>query len=156
MVWYPRLAMPSSRFVYKFLFLLLHYCPAIVADIVLKYKESKLSLVKIYNKAYFHLDQYTYFFSHEWKFSHTNVNRIWTSMSEKDHVDFPCKATEEEWEQYISNGCFGARKYILEDPYETLPKARQKYTTLKALHYILSASIYGIILYYLSKFFFLN
>lgn len=147
MVWYPRMVKTNSRFCYKLFFVLFHYFPAFIVDVVLKLKGSKMRLVKIYNKTYSHLDSYNYFFSKEWKFSVSNIKKLHSMMSDQDHSDFTCVGTEEEWDSMLLKCCIGARQHLLQDPVETLPNARKKYAIMRALYYVLCAVFYAMLIY---------
>ena len=153
MVWYPRMVKTDSKCFYKICFVLFHFFPALIIDIVLKLKGSKMRFMKIYNRTYSHLDSYNYFFSNEWKFSVLNMKKLHSLMSDKDHFDFAFVGTEKEWDSMLLNAVIGAREHLLQDPLKTLPKARRKFAIMRSFYYVLCSVFYGILIYILRNMF---
>lgn len=150
MAWLPRAKITSSRLKYKFLYFLYHYVPAFFADIVLTCKGSKLSVMKIYSKIYYHVGLYEYFISHSWKFSNENIQKVYAKMSEKDQEEFPTQAfNHEDALKYSVDSYNGLRKYIMKETETDLVEARRKYKIFKIIDRVLWATIYLSVAYYI-------
>lgn len=149
MVWYPNLTIVYSKFMFKLLFFLYHYVPAFFADIVLRFKGSKLSVVKIYSKIYYYIGLYNYFTDHSWVFSNDNMKQIFSRMSEEDHEEFPCTATADDFAPYVSNNMNGLRKYFFKETDEDLTAARRKYLCFKIVNNVIWGCLYTYVAYFL-------
>lgn len=147
----PTLSMIASRIEYKLLFLLYHYVPAFFIDIGLLLSGSKLRLMKIYSKIYYHLQFIIFFMGSTWKFSDENMQKMYSSMSEDDLKDFPCTLTT-QYEQHSLNAAEGLRKYFFKESDEDLPKAQRKYKILRVVHFVFLCLIYSSLIYLFYKF----
>lgn len=149
MIWFPHLTLTTSKILYKLLFFLYHYVPAFLADIVLYFKGSTLSAMKIYSKIYYHLGLYEYFMKNHWEFSDENMKKVHSKMSQTDHDIFPCEVrrSPEEAEKYALDSYLGLKKFILKDTDEDLDQARRKYMIIKIAYHLLWATIYGSLTY---------
>lgn len=143
--------MVASRIKYNLLFFLYHYVPAFFIDIGLILSGSKLRLMKIYSKIYYHLQFIIFFMGSTWKFSDKNMQKMYASMSEADHADFPCTLTT-EYEQHSLNAAEGLRKYFFKESDDDLPKAQRKYKILRVVHVVFVALIYSLFVYLAYKF----
>lgn len=151
MIWKPTLSMVASRLEYNLLFLLYHYVPAFFIDIGLLLSGSKLRLMKIYSKIYYHLQFIIFFMGSTWKFNDTNIQKLYSSMSDDDHKDFPCRLTT-KYEQHSLNAAEGLRKYFFKESDEDLPKAQRKYKILRVVHVVFLFFFYSSFTYLLYAF----
>lgn len=154
MIWKPTIHYASSPLEYKLLFLLYHYVPAFFIDIALRIGGSKLRLMKIYSKIYYHLQFMEYFMNSTWKFDDTKMQKLYSSMSPDDLSEFPCIERPGESQSHVVHAFNGIRKYFFKETDEELAGARRKYKLLTATHnlfLILFYSAVGYMIYYLTK-----
>lgn len=126
----------TSQLEYQLLFLLYHLVPACFIDIGLRFSGSKLRLVKVYSKIYYHLQSMVYFMNSTWKFDDTKMRKLYSNMSSDDLREFPCILKPEDLEPQLINSCHGTRKYYFKESDEDLPRARRKYKIFEAIHYL--------------------
>lgn len=146
MVWCPRMIVTSSQIVYRVCFVLYHYLPGFFCDIVLRLKGSKIRLVSVYSKIFYHLTLIDYFISHNWTFKDNKMQDLYRSMSEKDHEDFFVKLSPDIYEPQVISTAKGLRKYYFkENDGDDLKLARRKLKMFKVLHHLLLAGIYWLL-----------
>jgi alcohol-forming fatty acyl-CoA reductase len=148
-IWKPHLTVTKSKIFYKLLYFFYHYVPAFFVDIILHFKGSKISVMKIYSKVYFYMGLYAYFIEHTWNFSNENMQKVHLKMTKKDHQEFPCTVTTEDYAPYVGDILDGIRKYFFKETDSDLAGARRKYKILKVLFYVLWGVIYLCLAYYL-------
>lgn len=146
MVWMPRTNVTSSQFAYRVCFVLYHYLPAFFCDIILRLKGSKIRLVSIYSKIFYHFTTVEYFISHNWTFEDNKMQDLYRTMSEKDHEDFYVRLSPDVYESQVISTVKGLRNYFFkENDGEDLKMARRKLKMFKVLHHLLLAGIYWLI-----------
>ncbi|GLG95245.1 Fatty acyl-CoA reductase [Gryllus bimaculatus] len=141
-IWYFCLFRNKSLLMHYILRVLLHLIPAIIVDTFLRIAGKKPMLWKAYGKIHKFLDITDYFRSHEWTFTDTNMQSLWSELKESDKKIFPCNAADLDWEENIKNWIPGMRMYFLKDPLNTVEKAKVKYNRLKLMHYTLVAALW--------------
>ncbi|KAK7794668.1 hypothetical protein R5R35_003786 [Gryllus longicercus] len=141
-IWYFCLFRNKSLLMHYILRVLLHLIPAIIVDTFLRIAGRKPMLWKAYGKIHKFLDITDYFRSHEWTFTDTNMQSLWSELKESDKKIFPCNAADLDWEENIKNWIPGMRMYFLKDPLNTVEKAKVKYNRLKLMHYTLVAAFW--------------
>lgn len=151
MIWKPNIAIVASRFQYKLQFLLFHYLPAFFIDIGLRLSGSKLRLVKIYSKIYYHLLFFSFFVGSTWNFSDGEMRKIYLNMSSEDHEEFPCIVNPDDFQSHSFSTTKGLRKYFFKESDEDLLKARKKLRMLKIAHDIFWVFIYSSFVYIFSS-----
>lgn len=149
MIWKPNISMATSHLQYKLLYFLYHYVPAFFIDIGLRLSGSKLRLMKVYSKIYYHLQFFSYFGCSTWKFSDTNMQQLYSFMSPDDHHHFPCTLTVDDYASHIQTTADGIRKFFFKDTDADSLAAQRKYQFLRKLHYILLLIIYSTLAYIL-------
>lgn len=147
MILLPTSKAASSEFTFRFYFFLYHYVPAFFIDIILFLKRSKIRLMPIYSKIYFHMNLMAYFGNNSWNFEDSKKLEIYSKMTKEDHLDFPCIPTEQELSDVYVNGVIGIAKYFFKETDDDMIEARKKLKFLKMLHYSFLAVVYGTILY---------
>lgn len=124
---YPSCTYRQNRFIHFLYEIFLHFLPAYLYDLVLRYQGVKPVLFKIaqrYKKA---ADTGEFFAMHEWNFNVTNVNDLINEIGDTDDGhEFACDVTCFNWDEYLKNYVCGIRKYILKDSEITLNSARHK------------------------------
>lgn len=148
MIWYPTINATSSDFMFRVLFFLYHYVPALFYDIVLKVQGSKIRLIDIYSKVWFQFQLLNYFINFSWTFKDARMQKLYAAMDKKDHEDFPVIITPDDCEAHCHSGVNGLRKYFFKETDADLHVARRKYKIFKILHYSLKGIIYATLLYF--------
>lgn len=147
MVWLPTITTTSSELYFRFLFFLYHYVPAYFVDTYLYIKGSKLRLVPIYSKIFYHTKLLTYFAERTWNFHHGNRAKIFQLMNETDHKDFPFRTVPRDYHSIYENAVAGFSKYFFKETDEQREQALKKYKILYVLHICFLAILYGCLAY---------
>jgi hypothetical protein len=66
-----------------------------------------------------------YYANNIWDFDNTNCNQIRKLMTKTEHERYKCDASEIDVKEYFANCFLGARRYLLNEKDETLPKSRR-------------------------------
>lgn len=91
-----------------------------------------------------------YFILNNWDFKNNNFMTLCSSLRDEDDKAFYYKDfTEYDMRLYFSNCILGARRYLLGEKDEDLPKARLQYDRLKILDKCVKIVFYGILFYVL-------
>lgn len=149
MIWYPCFNGTSNEFLYRFYFVLYHYIPALLYDVVLRITGSKIRLFSIYSKVFYQSKLLEYFMSRTWDFDDVNMQTLYSSMSKRDHEDFPVRLRAEDYEIHCVRGTDGLRKYFFKETDEDLPAARRRFKIFRVMHYFVLAVFYGSLAYFL-------
>uniref|UniRef100_T1HPR8 Fatty acyl-CoA reductase n=1 Tax=Rhodnius prolixus TaxID=13249 RepID=T1HPR8_RHOPR len=100
---------------------------AIFIDLFLVLKGKKARLLNGYMKIHKFNMALGFYSKHEWVYQQKNMDNVWNSMSELDKLLFNFDLSTLDWNQYHIRTIRAIRVYILKDPMETLPQAREKY-----------------------------
>lgn len=152
MIWLPTFNGTACEFMYRFYFVLYHYVPALLIDLVMKIKGSKTRLFGVYNKIFYQLKLLEYFMMRTWVFNDINMRSLYNQMSEQDHEEFHVRITSEAYEPHGRNCVEGFRRYFFKENDEDLKIAKSRYKLFYVLHNTLLAIFYGILLYFLYAF----
>jgi alcohol-forming fatty acyl-CoA reductase len=68
-----------------------------------------------------------YFSMREWQFETKNVNVLWHRLDERDKQLFFFDMRQLNWDYFLEHYFRGVRKYLLNDPLETVPEALVKW-----------------------------
>ena len=66
----------------------------------------------------------TFFTTRQWKFVSNNFIPLLDMLSPEDQQIFYFDVRQIDWPSYLSDYCFGIRRYILEEKDDTIPAAR--------------------------------
>lgn len=146
-VWYPNLTYTSSEILFRFYYFLYHYIPAFFVDIILRWTKSKYRLMSIYSKIFFHMKQLSYFSGRTWDFHDNRKFGVFALMSEEDHLEFPCQASQQEYEDLYELSVIGITKYFFKETDKDLAIARRKYRKLFFFHYTFLAVFYSSLMF---------
>jgi fatty acyl-CoA reductase len=149
MIWMPSLKIVRSEFMFLVFFGLYHYLPAFFIDIGLSLKGTKFRLTTTYNKIFYHLRLYSFFTGNTWKFSDENMQKLYLTMSDKDHQDFPCTLKREDYEPLAVSSMNGLRKHFLKESDKDLLESRRKLKVLKMFRYLYFAILCIFLVYFM-------
>lgn len=156
MIWYPFFVCTKNKQLFLILHFLLHLLPAYALDLLATLFGKKpmwvlyilwfeydytvflffFRLKKIYQKILKAADCLYYFSTQEWKFSNQNAMTLWNNLTAQDKELFRFVAHPSfSRREFIHNSMIGWREYLVQDPIDTLPRAKRKYFVLKFVHY---------------------
>lgn len=84
-------------------------------------------LLNTYKKIHKFIDVISHFSTRDWDFRVDNVQSLWSRMSTMDKNEFFFDMCQLDWDFYLQQYFRGIRKYLLNDPLETIPKALVKW-----------------------------
>ena len=144
-MWYPGVTFRTNKFMHKVMSSLLHILPAFVADIFLRLLGRKPMLMKLAKRVERATHTYSFFATHEWKFSSDNMNDLSKKVKAlNDSSRFNTDMHGFDLETYGRNYMLGIRKYILNESLENISKARRRLLILYWVHRLTQVS--GIII----------
>ncbi|XP_044729533.1 fatty acyl-CoA reductase wat-like [Chrysoperla carnea] len=146
MIWYPFVLITSNKFIYNINVLLFHIIFGAILDILIRLKGEKLSLMKIYRKAYFANNAVSYFMFNEWRFKNGYFSSLDKVISKEDLKIFPVMMNQLSYEKTIKEivvDLFGMKKYLLKEEVNS-KKIQQARTNLQRL-FILHCAVISII-----------
>ena len=83
-------------------------------------------MVRVQKKIEVGLEVLQYFTTHVWRFKNEKFLKVRDSMCLEDKKEFSIDFKSVDDYSYIKSCLMGARKYILKEPCENLPRARTK------------------------------
>jgi alcohol-forming fatty acyl-CoA reductase len=87
-------------------------------------------MLKMYKKLENMTDLLKVFTMSEWKFDNSNVQELWSLLSQEDRETFWFSFKEFDWKSYIKCTVYGIRKHILHEDLSNMTialKKNQKY-----------------------------
>ncbi|XP_053686037.1 fatty acyl-CoA reductase wat-like, partial [Sabethes cyaneus] len=141
MVWAPGGNPVNSRFLFYILFFFYQLLPAVFIDLLMKGFGTKPLLLKIQRKIMDAHVSLNYFMQNDWTFATKHFRGLSTALLEKDRESFNT--------DYIRNGLFdyyqtcllGSRRYMFNEPDDTIPAAKRKLQRYIIFHAILKLSL---------------
>ncbi|XP_031784422.1 fatty acyl-CoA reductase 1 [Nasonia vitripennis] len=129
-MWYPHVTYRSSQFFHKIAVAILHFLPAFVIDIILRFRGSKPQMIKMTKRTMRAAKSGEFFAVNEWYFHAENMKEL-VKCIKNSGVDgstprYNVDITNLDWETYVRQYVLGIRKYVLKDSPDTLGKARSK------------------------------
>ncbi|XP_044729537.1 fatty acyl-CoA reductase 1-like [Chrysoperla carnea] len=149
-MWYPFVNMTTNNICYQLQVFLFHILPGLFLDALLKLKGEKLSLMRIYRKAYFANMALVYFMTNEWHFKNGQFMSLSKVMKEEDQETFQLDLSDRDPMVALKEALFGTKKFLLkESPHfeRTLPKAKSKLRKLFILHCTLFTGVIVFVLF---------
>ncbi|KAL1501611.1 hypothetical protein ABEB36_006908 [Hypothenemus hampei] len=137
-IWYPIFVFVKFYPLFLFVRFFLHTVPAFFADIVLIGMGRKPRLLAAYRKINKFSSVISHFATKEWKLQTDRIQLQQASMSKQDRELFFCNIKQLNWFEYFKVYIHGIRMYILQDPLETLEKAKMRQRMFYVAHQILT------------------
>lgn len=133
-LWHPYTQINNSKFINYVLVILLQMLPATIIDLLLKAMGRKPMLVKVQRRIYNALTALIYYSTQEWSFENKNFILLPSFLKHEDLKSFNYDLRMLDLNQYYCNFMKGARKYLLRQRDEDLPKHRKLYWRIYYLH----------------------
>lgn len=144
---YPNFAYRTNRTVHRFYELFYHFLPALVYDMLLRYRGMRPMLYAIAQRYKAAADTGEYFARHAWTFETTNVRELLADVRRaKDGDEFGVDVRRLVWDDYIRDYMLGIRKYVLKDDAATLPAARHKVQQFYVVKWCMQLAALGLVI----------
>ncbi|XP_068081052.1 fatty acyl-CoA reductase 1 isoform X2 [Anabrus simplex] len=126
-IFYPWICSTNSFPLFFVGFILFQLIPALLFDTILTMTGRKKMLVKIQQRIFNAFVALHYFTNHEWQFINSNFRKLESAVLAKDYDAFNYQLSDVDEYYLYKMSAIGARRYLLKQPDETLPKAIQQY-----------------------------
>lgn len=83
-------------------------------------------ILQVYKKIHKFCDIIGYFATNEWHFSNDNVQRLWQRLDEGDKRIFFFNMDDINWDEFLKDGIYGLRTYLMKDDPSTIPSALKR------------------------------
>ncbi|CAH2211076.1 jg12316, partial [Pararge aegeria aegeria] len=144
MVWSAGGTISGNKYIYFIRVLLLHVLPAILLDSLLWIFGKKTMVLKIQRRIYNANCAIAYYLTQQWTFSNKNYLSLRSKIKAEDFKHFYYVMENVDiLNDYIKNCVIGARRYLLKEEDDTLPKARVHYRRINILANLVKYVFYG-------------
>lgn len=134
-MWYPGVTFRTNKLIHKIMVAMLHFFPAFLVDMVLKFQGGKPKMMKITQRFQRAALTGEFFAINEWFFHGNNMRELTKAIKESnDSGCFNVDIGTLDWDTYVHRYMLGIRKYILKDGPDTLSKARNRLLKLYWMH----------------------
>ncbi|XP_052738948.1 fatty acyl-CoA reductase 1 [Bicyclus anynana] len=145
MLWTTGGTFTTNKTVYFTKMLLLHVLPAILVDTLLWIFGRKTMLLKIQRRIYSANLALQLFLTKVWTISNKNYLFLRTKIKEEDNEHFYYVMEDVERYEYCKNAIIGARRYLLKERDEDIPKARAHHKRIALLDQLVQCLFYSYI-----------
>ncbi|XP_062537398.1 LOW QUALITY PROTEIN: putative fatty acyl-CoA reductase CG5065 [Armigeres subalbatus] len=133
-VWAPGGGITQIKILNTIRVMLYHIMPAILIDALLRAMGQKPFVAKLQRKIYNANLALAYFIHNNWDFRNSNFIRLASEIKPEDNKDFYYRDfIEFDITLYFRNCILGARRYLLHEKDENIPKALQHHRRMKLL-----------------------
>nr|QGV11524.1 FAR13 [Tetrastichus brontispae] len=150
-VWHPFMIFCKSKWTFWFWHILLHFIPAIFADIALLCMGKKRRALQLFFFGTRHLDKMDYFGNGNWKIQSRRMMDVHDRLSKCDQSIFYFDIRKLEWEYASLMWMRGGRIHILNEPLVDIEKTQRRYQLMKLLHYATVSIFYLLVTYFSMK-----
>ncbi|XP_032590860.1 putative fatty acyl-CoA reductase CG5065 isoform X2 [Drosophila grimshawi] len=151
-LWYPDACVTTNETYHKFNVAMFHWLPAYLLDFLMLILGQKRFMLRVQEKISIGLGVLQFFTLNAWTFKSDHYASLWNNLNEQDkaifNMNMDVKETEEE---YMVNCALGARKFILKEKDEDIPKARLHMRIQWVVDVVCKTLIVGLFAYYLLK-----
>ncbi|CAH2211078.1 fatty acyl-CoA reductase 1-like [Pararge aegeria] len=145
MIWSVGGTITSNKSIHYIKILLLHVLPALFLDTLLWIFGKKTMVLKIQRRIYSANVALQLFLTKEWTFSNKNYLSLRSKIKEVDKQHFFYIMENIDIREYFKDAIIGARRYLLHEKDENLPKARVHYKRVTLLDKIVRTLFYSYI-----------
>lgn len=124
--WYPDGKITDSVIVNKINMWFLHWLPAWIMDTAVWITGGKPIMLKIQDKLSKAAVCLEYFTTNQWQFEDSNVQRLYSQLSNEDKKEFNFDVSNIKWNEYVENYVLGIRRFMFKEDEKTIPKARKQ------------------------------
>ncbi|XP_039481262.1 putative fatty acyl-CoA reductase CG5065 isoform X1 [Drosophila santomea] len=151
-LWYPDPCVTTNQFYHNFNVALFHWLPAYFLDFLMLILGQKRFMLRVQEKISTGLGVLQFFTLNAWIFRSENYSSLWNKLNEEDKAIFNMNMnTENTEEEYMVECAKGARKFILKEKEEDLPRARVHMKIQWVVDVVCKTVIVGLFFYYLLK-----
>ncbi|XP_068147838.1 fatty acyl-CoA reductase 1 [Drosophila tropicalis] len=151
-LWYPDPCVTTNEYYHKFNVIMFHMLPAYLLDFLMLILGQKRFMLRVQEKISTGLGVLQFFTLNAWCFRSEQYGSLWKNLNDQDKQIFNMNMdVKESEEEYMINCAKGARKFILKEKDEDLPKARVHMKILFMLDRICKTLILGSLAYWLSS-----
>ncbi|XP_043645557.1 putative fatty acyl-CoA reductase CG5065 isoform X2 [Drosophila teissieri] len=151
-LWYPDPCVTTNQFYHNFNVALFHWLPAYFLDFLMLILGQKRFMLRVQEKISTGLGVLQFFTLNAWIFRSENYASLWNKLNEEDKAIFNMNMnTENTEEEYMVECAKGARKFILKEKDEDLPRARVHMKIQWVVDVVCKTVIVGLFFYYLLK-----
>ncbi|XP_029721120.2 putative fatty acyl-CoA reductase CG5065 [Aedes albopictus] len=147
LLWVPGGSATTWRIKYYVMVLLTHILPALLVDALCVLTGKKPFLMKIQRKVFLAQASLRYFVYNQWLFETKRFRSLRDELQGGDITTFSWHLSEEKVDQFYFDCWLGVRRYLLNDPDDTLPKAIKKMNRLILIDRILKAAFALLVVY---------
>ncbi|XP_055596672.1 putative fatty acyl-CoA reductase CG5065 [Uranotaenia lowii] len=126
LLWVPGGSPTTSKFKYFLLVLFTHILPAILVDTLCILLRKPPFLLKVQRKVLLMEASLRYFIHNQWNFETERFRSLRDDLRGDDISTFSWHLSEEKIDQYYLDCWHGVRKYLLNEPDETLPETNRR------------------------------
>lgn len=136
-MWYPGFTFRTNKFIHKLAVGILHFLPAFVLDLILKFQGGNPIMMKITRRFARAAKTGEFFAVNEWLFDAENMTNLAKDVrTTSDANEYNVDMKNLDWDAYLHQYMLGIRKYILKDSPDSLTKARSRLVKLYWAHRI--------------------
>ncbi|TDG39648.1 hypothetical protein AWZ03_013930 [Drosophila navojoa] len=126
-IWYLCYSNTTNKVTHMLSICFLHYLPALFIDFFWLCIGKKPRLLNTYKKIHKFINVISHFSTRDWDFHIDNIHSLWSRMPTIDKNEFFFDMRQLDWDFYLQQYFRGIRKYLLNDPLETIPIALVKW-----------------------------
>ncbi|XP_034478610.1 putative fatty acyl-CoA reductase CG5065 isoform X3 [Drosophila innubila] len=151
-LWYPDPCVTTNKLYHNFNVAMFHWLPAYLLDFLMLILGQKRFMLRVQEKISTGLDVLQFFTLNAWTFRSDNYASLWKKLGDQDKGIFNMNMNaRESEEEYMVQCAQGARKFILKEKDEDLPKARLHMRIQWVVDIVCKTLIVGLFFYYLLK-----
>ncbi|XP_055533758.1 putative fatty acyl-CoA reductase CG5065 [Wyeomyia smithii] len=141
LLWVPGGSATTWRIKYYLMVLLVHILPAMLVDGLCLISGKSPFLLKIQRKVFLAQAALRYFAFNQWNFETQRVRSLRDDLKGNDIENFSWHLSEQRIDQFYYDCWMGVRRYLLNDPDDTLPQAIRKVHRLIVIDRLLKTSL---------------
>ncbi|CAB3379946.1 Hypothetical predicted protein [Cloeon dipterum] len=146
-IWYPTGKATTNRLRHVFIVFSMQILPAIVVDSLLRLKGEKPRLLRMQRRIFLACHALEYYLNNSWSFPNHRFKRLLEGIPDGDKEAFSSTIWEEDEREYFKNCMRGARKYLLNEPEETMPAAKRHIVKMYWVDKIVRYGLLGLFIY---------
>lgn len=124
-LWYPDCTLTTNKFYYQLNALLFQWIPAYFIDFLFLIFGQKRFMIRVQNKINVGMEVLKFVTMNDWKFKSDNFCDLVKHQSKEEYEMFQVDTINQgNPEEYIRISFLGGRKYLANDPPETIPRAK--------------------------------
>ncbi|KFB46961.1 AGAP004784-PA-like protein [Anopheles sinensis] len=135
MLWAPGGTTTSNKYLFYTIFFFCQLLPALFVDTLLRVVGKTPFLLRLNRKIFDAQVSLRYFMNNEWEFVSDNFKQLELIVPEHDRSTFSMKYFVRGMMEYYEDAILGGRRYLLNEPDDSIEQSLKKYMILRVLHY---------------------